>query len=474
MRELQQGLRAGLALGMMLLAAAVAGAGTEVGGQVELETLRSVEPAPEPEVGPGLGAPVEAGAPPKLELESVRVEPPGGDAELLVRRNLPLRTGEMIDSETLVQVREHLLATRLFSEIDLYTMRGSRPGAVTAVVAARPSRRFHLETGLGHDPLQRWYLNIVSLRRTGLFDRGATARVSFRTGFRTSGLWGELEVPGLTARDTDLLVNVAGFDEIWHIQQGDSARYQTIGRSQIQAGLRRHLRDDLSAVGWLGYGAAHPSETLHANDESPEIPAAPLVPSIRDLHFGELRGELVRDRQDWRRPWQNGSLVALVLHATVPDRGTSFWGGELDARVAVPVALTRAAAFRFRAGYTSAETPYFFRPIVGGVGSLRGFPAGGLSGPRGARAFGQLSAEWRHPLIGSDPRRPRVTGTLFADCGDHWTASGRRADFSAGVGYGALFRVRWVQTLNLEVAYPLANRVEGNPVAVYLSLGPSF
>jgi hypothetical protein len=81
--------------------------------------------------------------------------------------------------------------------------------------------------------------------------------------------------------------------------------------------------------------------------------------------------------------------------------------------------------------YASTDTPYFLRPIAGGVGSVRGFPDAGLSGPLGAQALCQASAEWRHPLIGSKSRSPRVVGTVFADAGDHWDAGGQRADPAA-------------------------------------------
>jgi outer membrane protein assembly factor BamA len=126
------------------------------------------------------------------------------------------------------------------------------------------------------------------------------------------------------------------------------------------------------------------------------------------------------------------------------------------------------------AAYTSTDTPHFLRPIVGGVGSVRGFPDAGLSGPLGARAFCQLTAEWRHPLIGSNPQRPLLIATLFADGGDHWTASGVRADPAVGAGCGALVRVPWLQTVNLELAYPLTDQVDGRPAALYFSLGRSF
>jgi hypothetical protein len=98
----------------------------------------------------------------------------------------------------------------------------------------------------------------------------------------------------------------------------------------------------------------------------------------------------------------------------------------------------------------------------------------GVERSRSARALCSVSAEWRHPLIGSNPSRPRVIATLFADAGNHWAAGGGRADPAAGVGCGALVRVPWLRTLNLEVAYPLTGQVKRRPAAIYLSLGRSF
>ena len=114
----RKALRAGPLLGLMLLAVVLA--------------------PPNP---PALGPPT-----PQFQLVSNRVEPPGGEAELLVRRNLSLHPGQTVDAATLVQARRQLAATGLFIELDLYTTRGSRPAAIIAVVAARPSWHFYLRS----------------------------------------------------------------------------------------------------------------------------------------------------------------------------------------------------------------------------------------------------------------------------------------------------------------------------------------
>jgi outer membrane protein assembly factor BamA len=425
----------------------------------------------DPPISPSASPPIS----PRFLLEAVRVEPPGGDAELLVRRNLRLHPGQMVDAATLIQARRDLAATGLFADVDLYTTRGSRLGAVIAVVAARTSHRFYVETGVGPDPLRGWYWNVFSLRRTGLLGRGGTARVSYRMGLRSAGLHADLEVPSLLARETDLLANLSGYRDTWTIRQGDSTHFQRLDRSRFRLGVRQRLTDDLSATLWAGAAQARPKRTLQSEHDRPKIPAAGLVPVYKDdLQFGEAQLELLRNGRDRLRPWQSGSWAQWILRGAAPRRGERFWGSELDARLALPVAGTRAAAFRLRAVYASADTPYFLRPIVGGLGSLRGFSEGELSGPLGARALCQVSAEWRHPLIGSNPRQPRVIATLFADAGDHWIASGGRADPAAGAGCGVLVRVPGLQTVNLELAYPLTDQVQGHPAVFYLSVGRSF
>lgn len=58
----------------------------------------------------------------------------------------------------------------------------------------------------------------------------------------------------------------------------------------------------------------------------------------------------------------------------------------------MPVAGSRAAAFRLRAVYAFADTPYFVRPIVGGFWRRWGFSKGELRGALGARSLSVLSA----------------------------------------------------------------------------------
>ena len=108
----------------------------------------------------------------EFTLESITVEPAGGDAEFLVRRHCPLRENQTITPDILLDARAEMLGTGPFDRLDIYAARGSRPGVIRAVVTARPSHRFLLESGVGREPFQSEYLNCLAVRRTGLFHRG--------------------------------------------------------------------------------------------------------------------------------------------------------------------------------------------------------------------------------------------------------------------------------------------------------------
>jgi hypothetical protein len=118
----------------------------------------------------------------EFTLESITVEPAGGDAEFLVRRHCPLRENQTITPDILLDARAEMLGTGLFDRLDIYTARGSRPGVIRAVVTARPSRRFLLESGVGTRPAPK------RLRRPprGAPDRPFSSR---RMGSRERAPW---------------------------------------------------------------------------------------------------------------------------------------------------------------------------------------------------------------------------------------------------------------------------------------------
>lgn len=417
-----------------------------------------------------------AGAEPnQLRLQSVRVEPAGGQEEVLVLRHLPLHLGQAIDPEVLVEARRYLQEKGFFSSIEVYTTRGTERGAVVLVVEAELDRRVRFETGVGSEPLRGWYLTIPGVRMSSPFGRGGLFRAGLRTGLRTSGPFAELVVPSIHGTDLDLLVEMEFPSDQWEFIYDDLCYQQYIHRARLRSGLRKRTHESLSLTLWAGFSMANPANKLEGIEGSDSLPASLLMPEpAGQERYADLSFEALWDRRDQLRAWQAGYWAGLRLKASVEEDGPFFWDAELDYRTAHPLFETQAVAFRVNAAVTGADTPYHLRHVVGGPLSLRGFASAGLSGPLGARALWLATGEWRVPVAGDDPRRPGVLCTFFVDTGQHWDHSGALDDLAASVGYGLQFAIPWLQVLNFEVAYPLAGDSSDNPVMMHTSLGRSF
>ncbi len=298
--------------------------------------------------------------------------------------------------------------------------------------------------------------------------------MSARRGLRTFGFYGDLEVPGAASAGPDLLLNLATYQERWSVYADSLSYLQEIQRDRAQLGLRGRLGGGMKGVLWLGVSSAHPSATLKSDGKDRNLPATALLPAAKQVNFLDIEVRLLRDRRDRQRSWQKGDWTGFALRLAEPDHGPFAWSAELDTRCYMPILRTRAAALRLRSAFAAPGSPYFSRFVTGGAGSLRGFPAGSLSGPLGTRALWEAGAEWRQPLLGADQRWPLVLGTLFLDVGDHLRPTGRWHGASADVGFGALFRLPWLRLLNVEVGYPLTEDPTEGPVAVQISLGRSF
>jgi len=432
-----------------------------------------VTPRAEPQTGtfsPTAGAPER-----RLRLQEVRVMPPGETAKAVVRM-IPLRPGAPIDPQVLIDTRQQLEASDVFERVELYTERGDAPGTVILHVEAELSRGFHLETGLGRELMQGWYLNMIGARYASPFRRGGYIRLGMHTAYRHAGTYIDAEYPRLLGKNYDLLMEIDHETETWPITEPDVTWHQNITRTRVHFGLRRWSREQALVTVWAGYSWADPSGTMSdTGDIFEDEPVGRLVPEDDGKHhYLDLRVGMSWDRRDATAAWRRGWWTGLQFEASSLIDGRAFWGVEADAHLALPVGQISGLAMRLRSAYASYHTPYHLRPIGGGVGALRGFETGSLSGPLGARGLVQGSLEWREPVLGRHKHNPDVITTLFLDLGEHWTDGHDLAGLSASVGYGMLIRIPWIQTLNAEVAFPLTDNPTDDSVVLHMTLGRSF
>jgi len=413
----------------------------------------------------------------QLLLQEIQVTP-AGETEKSILRLIPLQTGDPINPTVLIETRELLEASNLFEEIELYTARGDYPGAVILHVEAKLARGFRMETGLGREMMQGWYLNMLGARYTSPFRRGGFIRFGMQDADRHNGVYIDGEYPRLLGKNYDLLMELDHETENWPITERDMVWEQTISRSRIHFGITRWSPEHALVTLWLGYSWAKPEATMSAEDETLELepePVGRLVPVFDGKrHYIDLRLDLVWDRQDANSAWRRGWWTGLQLKASSIVDGNVFWGIKTDTRVALPIGNISALALRLRSAYASINTPYHLRPVSGGTGNMRGFETGSLSGPMGARGLVQGSVEWREPVLGRQKSKPNVITTLFLDVGEHWTSNQIQNGISANVGYGMLIRIPWIQTLNAEVSFPITDNLTDDSVILNISFGRSF
>ncbi len=411
-----------------------------------------------------------------LRLESVRVEPSGGQEEVLVRRHLPLRVGQAITSDVLVESQRYLEDLGHFASIEMYTVRGRERGAVILVIEAELDRRWRFETGVGSEPLRGWFMTFPGVRKSSPFGRGGLFRAGLRSGLRTGGPLAQLIIPSVVVQDYDLLLELELTNNQWMFLHDGQMYEQQIRRFRLHTGLRKKPLDTLSMTLWAGISGVDPENRIRGAEGNDDLPLSAIFDETpKDSGCVDTLLEVLWDHRDRFRSWQAGYWAGLRLKSSYDvDNEKPFWAAEFDYRAARPLFERHAFAFRTHAVATSEDTPYPLRPTVGGPRSLRGFTLAGLSGSLGARGLWLTTAELRFAVAGKDRHRPRVLTTVFLDAGQHWGASGKLQDLSASTGYGLQFQIPWLQILNLEVAYPLTENFSDNPVMVHASLGRSF
>lgn len=414
------------------------------------------------------------GAPRPLILEAIVVRPAGGVEEAVVRRLLPVRPGDPIDAEGVLSVRGVLERSGSFRSVEAFTSRGTVRGTVVLEIEADLDHTAQFETGFGHDARRGWYLNLLGVRWNSPYRTGGSVRFGARLGQRLGEFYFETERPALGNGPFALQIQGTSGGETWLVQEGADLKTQQIARGRLRAGLEWKPTRTFTTTFWAGAARARPEATLDGRHGVPDEPAGRLVPVPQNQTYREIALESVWDHTDPLAPWRRGAWVAARVQASDPTNGKAFVRADFEARGALPLPAHAALAWRGRAEFADPGTPYHWRSVTGGTGSVRGFRDASLSGPLGARAAWLASGELRVPLAGVDRSRPRVTGLVFVDVGEHWDAAGQRAGTAVGIGYGMRVGVPWVQVLGLDVGVPMTTNNTGDPFWVHGSLGFSF
>lgn len=423
--------------------------------------------------GGSLGAPASR----LLQLEAVVVEPDDRATEVLVRRLLTIRPGDPIDSITLGLVRQDLEGSGYFRDVVLFTSRGGEPGHVVLHVDVQLDRTLHFLTGLGYEPLDGWYLNLIGTQMRNWLRPGSELRFAFRNGYNVDGVYLEGHLPaGSHATDAWLFDLHAG-TSYWFAYDDRESWKQGIDTGVFRLGRRLCLRPDVFVTGWLGSLRVEPCAELTVQSDGKEQTrdAADLIDADLELHRYTVGSvEVHWDQRGVWRSWQDGSWAGGRLRIGVDRDGGEFTTFEIEGRHNIAIGPDMAVAGRLRGAHASDSTPYHQRFQFGGVYSVRGYDRAVLSGPLGANNLLQANLEIRAALLDRTAATPKVTGVLFVDTGQAWDVGGASDGWMASAGYGFRLRLPWIHLVGIEVGYPLVSLDDMSPFVVNMALGWSY
>lgn len=409
-----------------------------------------------------------------LELERIEVVPATRELSAAVGDLLGLRTGDPITADELVVARRRLQLSGWFDSVEVYTGRGSRPGAVVLHVDADLDQRARVETGLEHEPIAGWAFTVIGVRAHHALGPASTARLGWKVGPRRSMIEGDAEMRRIGGSRFDLLLHGHGGGETWNAYVGEDLFEQVIARGALQLGMRSRLTPHWTAALWAGVSTAAPRDVEPSEGVEIEAPADLVGPDQDREHYQDLALHLTYDRRDLLQPWRRGLLTTLRVQGSTSESRHAFWGARAAVRGAVPLPAQQALALRFDAAWSDPGTPYHQRPVFGGQGTVRGFRDASLSGGRGARGMVAAALEWRAPILPRGASDPRVTGALFFDTGTWVDSEGTSHDWASSAGWGVRVRVPWIGSLSFDVALPLTPTATGDAFWVHGGLGFGF
>jgi outer membrane protein assembly factor BamA len=406
-----------------------------------------------------------------LILETLAVEGNARTSRDVALRSFPLREGDAVDPDRLLDAVDALRAVDLFAKVDFRTEPGTARGLVRVVLVVE-EKGVELRFGTGYQDLDGWYLVPAELRFDNRLGRGEELRLTSKIGYRVGGVdlsFGEPRAGGEGQLFWGVDVAAFGLQRVYFVDGVEIAH--RLGRGAIGAHVGRRLGASWRVEAGARAETIDADSTAEVNEDDDvrsvsrgdEVAFADLPAGVAD-DVGERRGEVLH--LEIARDTRAARLVAGT-----PERG--FWGrvrfesflresAEASALTADLRLYRRAAnvslAMRVRGGVIGEGAAFYDRFHLGGLYTVRGFPSQSLSPAEGDTRFWIATLEVRGALVGPTPH-PRLAGLLFADAGQGWGERPHEdfADASASAGFGVRLRVPWLAWVGVDFGVPLTD-----------------
>ena len=282
-----------------------------------------------------------------LRLEAIETIPPDAGLAAALGDLLDLHPGDALTADDLVTARRDVARTGWFERVEVYTRPGSVRGRVVLRVEGTLDDGLNFETGVGHDPLEGWYLNLVGASMRHQMGAGSTLRANVQFGERRQMLRFEAEAPRVGGGPIDLLFDAGNGVEDWFAYDGDVRFEQDVERSHYRFGARWRVGRAVSSTLWIGESRHEPQPVvIEPIDGGPE-PASLFGAFDGEERQVDFRLDLTLDRRDRVQPWRRGAWTLLRADASIPrDDRPAFARARAAFRGALPLPQNQALALR--------------------------------------------------------------------------------------------------------------------------------
>ncbi len=425
---------------------------------------------------------------PSLVIESIEVDQ-AADMDV-VQGILGLAPGIAVDQQTILEAVERLRDSDLFASVEFWVRPGSERGHVILELEVEPheerSAALDLRLGTGVSDVDGWYAIPLDIGFQDVFDEQDSLSFRYLLGYRRTGV----EVAYIQR-------GAMGGRGWWGMRAGslnmqrvyfhdDLEIAHRVDRSRASAFVGRKLGRFWSLQMEFGRETSDPRDGAEIYQDDPsrgvsdgdEVALEDLPASIRNavdrrnVTFAEasLTFEALGEHDVAHTPASGARLRVFGRAAYHPESDYDLAGADLRLYRS---GLGGVFALKGRALTASPEAPFYDRPYLGGLYTVRGVPSQSLSAPEGADWLWSSTLEYRTALS-SDRERPGASAVLFVDagrCDDLVSPNGESV--AVGAGWGLRFHLLGF-LLGADIGYPITGSPVDESFHANVSVGWTF
>ena len=408
----------------------------------------------------------------KVRFERINITGNTRTRDKVIRRELDVVEGEDFSGEGLRNSTQNLHRLGFFEDVDVQTKKGSKEDLIILDINVKERATGSLSMGIGYSSFDKTAVTF-QMSENNLGGRGQRAAASVMIGSRTTDFNLSFTEPWFMDYHVSVSPNLYNFS-----REYDEYTNKSKGGALL-VGFPVPRIDRFTTI-TLGYNYDDSDIVDIAPDAAVEIQEMAGTNITSSFNF-----KISRDSRDDLWDTTTGSLNSLYLQYAGAPFGGNVAFDKIEPRSAwfFPLPWKTVFLVQGRLGYlldrpSDGILPSFQKYRIGGINTVRGFEAYSISpvdpatGDKiGGEKMMVFNFEYRFPLI----KRQGVTGLVFFDAGNVWTADQNYSFTDLRTSAGGGFR--WyspVGPMRVEYGINLSPQPGESPGKIEFAMGTQF